>query len=264
MTTSVATLRGELLDQTSTMPARFRALFSLRSAGGTHAVSALLDGLEDPSALFRHEVAFALGQMQASAAAPALRRVLADASEHSMVRHEAAEALGAINDGPESLCALETASLDETQVVRETAQLALHRIRLKRDASAATAVSASAASDTHAALLLGSAKERLSAPSAAATPSSSVDDASSPYISVDPIPAAPATATVDTLAATLLDEGAEMHDRYAAMFALRNRNPARAAKELAAVLVASRSALLKHEACYVLGQLQDTDPVRGR
>ena len=39
-----------------------------------------------------------LGQMQDSHAVPTLIEVLSDESEHVMVRHEAAEALGAIGD----------------------------------------------------------------------------------------------------------------------------------------------------------------------
>ena len=69
----VEALRAELLDQALPMPRRFRALFGLRSVGGEAAVQALLDSLKDPSALFRHEVAFALGQMQVTSAVAASR-----------------------------------------------------------------------------------------------------------------------------------------------------------------------------------------------
>ena len=44
----------------------------------------------------RHEVAYVLGQMQDDQAVDVLEEVLADASDDGMVRHEAAEALGAI------------------------------------------------------------------------------------------------------------------------------------------------------------------------
>ena len=50
--------------------------------------------LEGDSALFRHEVAYVLGQMQQPSAIPHLSEVLANSKEHDMVRHEAAEALG--------------------------------------------------------------------------------------------------------------------------------------------------------------------------
>jgi deoxyhypusine monooxygenase len=51
---------------------------------------------DDSSALLRHEVAYVLGQLQHPAAVPALAASLARVAEHRMVRHESAEALGAI------------------------------------------------------------------------------------------------------------------------------------------------------------------------
>jgi len=62
------------------------------------------------------------------------------------------------------------------------------------------------------------------------------------------------------LEATLLDEGATLPARYAAMFALRNRGGADAVAALAESFTA-RSALLKHEVAYVLGQMQDPSAV---
>jgi HEAT repeat protein len=42
------------------------------------------------------QVAYVLGQLQNKAASAALCRILRNANEHPMVRHEAAEALGSI------------------------------------------------------------------------------------------------------------------------------------------------------------------------
>ena len=260
---SVESLRAELMDQSLDMPRRFRALFALRSIGGDASVSALLASLRDPSALFKHEVAFALGQMQAVGAVETLKAMLRDESEHSMVRHEAAEALGAIASDA-CLEALETASGDASQVVRETAVLALQRFRYaqakRRDARAektapsAAAPSAAAPSAAARPEVLGSAKEQLSA----GNHTSGTDEPDSPYISVDPVPAAPSDVPTPTLAAMLADESASLWDRYGAMFALRNRgDPSFVAKCLGSVLVRSNSALLKHEVCYVLGQIQE-------
>ena len=254
---SVDALRAELMDQSLDMPRRFRALFALRSVGDDASVSALLASLRDPSALFKHEVAFALGQMQATGAVETLKAMLRDESEHSMVRHEAAEALGAIASDA-CLEALETASEDASQVVRETATLALQRLRYaqakRRDAQAkAPAAAAAAAARPD---VLGSAKEQLSA-SAHGT-HSRVDEPDSPYISVDPVPAAPSDVPTRALRVTLADESASLWDRYGAMFALRNRDdPSEVAKALGSVLATSDSALLKHEVCYVLGQIQE-------
>ena len=50
------------------------------------------------SALLRHEIAYVLGQMQNTVALPTLIERLEDGDEHVMVRHEAAEAMGAIGD----------------------------------------------------------------------------------------------------------------------------------------------------------------------
>jgi hypothetical protein len=77
---------------------RYGAMFSLRNRGGEEAVRLLGVALttDASSALFRHEVAFVLGQMQHPAAIAPLQESLERAEEHSMVRHESAEALGAI------------------------------------------------------------------------------------------------------------------------------------------------------------------------
>jgi len=256
---SVDALRAELMDQSLDMPRRFRALFALRSVGGDASVSALLASLRDPSALFKHEVAFALGQMQATGAVETLKAMLRDESEHSMVRHEAAEALGAIASDA-CLEALETASEDASQVVRETATLALQRLRYaqakRRDAQAKAPAAAAAAAAAARPDVLGSAKEQLSA--GAHGTHSRVDEPDSPYISVDPVPAAPSDVPTRALRTTLADESASLWDRYGAMFALRNRDdPSEVAKALGSVLATSDSALLKHEVCYVLGQIQE-------
>lgn len=56
----------------------------------------LILGLNSGGTLFRHEIAFVLGQLAEPVSVPALRAALADLSQHEMVRHECAEALGAV------------------------------------------------------------------------------------------------------------------------------------------------------------------------
>ena len=46
--------------------------------------------------LFRHEIAYVLGQIQSDVSKPSLFRRLRDVAESDMVRHECAEALGSI------------------------------------------------------------------------------------------------------------------------------------------------------------------------
>ena len=55
-------------------------------------------GFADESALLKHECAYCLGQMQDTGAIPHLNAVLEDEEQDVMVRHEAAEALGAIGE----------------------------------------------------------------------------------------------------------------------------------------------------------------------
>jgi deoxyhypusine monooxygenase len=89
------------------------------------AVQALAKGLADPSALFRHEIAFVFGQLSHPASIPALTAALGNLEEASMVRHEAAEALGSLGeeDGVEDV--LKQFLNDKEQVVRDSVIVAL-------------------------------------------------------------------------------------------------------------------------------------------
>ncbi|XP_045799901.1 deoxyhypusine hydroxylase-like [Trifolium pratense] len=212
-----------VLDSTQPISERFRALFSLRNLKGPTPRTALIQATRDSSNLLAHEAAFALGQMQEQEAIPALTAVLNDLSLHPIVRHEAAEALGAI--GLDSNVSLLKHSLnsDPAQEVRETCELALQRIlNLKHD-------------DTN---------HDLTAPGI------------SPFKSVDPAAPATSCSSVNQLRELLLDEEKGMYERYAALFALRNDGGNEA---VAAIIdsLGSKSALLKHEVAYVLGQLQN-------
>ncbi|KAH7096431.1 ARM repeat-containing protein [Auriculariales sp. MPI-PUGE-AT-0066] len=123
---SVPQLRTVLLDKSETLFARYRAMFALRNIGTDEAILALADGFDDDSALFKHEIAFVFGQMSAPASVPALLKVLKDESEHEMVRHEAAEALGGIATGDVLPHLREYASrAGAPRVVRESCVVAL-------------------------------------------------------------------------------------------------------------------------------------------
>ena len=78
------------------------------------------------SALLRHEVAYVLGQMQHDLSVEALETALRRPDEHDMVRHEAAEALGAIEGRWETVeRILEEFSRDDNVVVKESCLVAL-------------------------------------------------------------------------------------------------------------------------------------------
>ncbi|XP_023699408.1 deoxyhypusine hydroxylase [Paramormyrops kingsleyae] len=121
---SVPELRVQLLDETLPLFDRYRAMFALRNLGSAEAVLALGEGLRCGSALFRHEVAYVLGQMQHEAGIPQLQAALERPGENAMVRHECAEALGAI--GREScLQTLQRYREDGERVVKESCEVAL-------------------------------------------------------------------------------------------------------------------------------------------
>ncbi|KAG5476493.1 hypothetical protein LSCM1_04205 [Leishmania martiniquensis] len=105
---------------------RYMAMFTLRNMGTEAAVAALCRGLrqDTASALFRHEVAFVLGQLERPSSQPALIAALRDEEEAPMVRHEAAEALGAIAD-PATLPVLESYATHHEPIVRDSCKVAL-------------------------------------------------------------------------------------------------------------------------------------------
>jgi deoxyhypusine monooxygenase len=117
-------LRKVLLDHSGDMFAKYRAMFSLRNRNTEEAALALAESFSDPNALFKHEVAYVMGQMENPVLVPALKKVLLDESEHRMVRHEAAEALGAIGT-TECEEILKVYLKDQEPVVRESCEVAL-------------------------------------------------------------------------------------------------------------------------------------------
>lgn len=89
------------------------------------AVHALASGFADPSPLFRHEIAFVFGQLSHPASIPSLIETLSNTKEESMVRHEAAEALGTLGDEDGVEDVLKGFLNDPEQVVRESVVVAL-------------------------------------------------------------------------------------------------------------------------------------------
>jgi len=175
---------GELLNNPNKpLTERFRALFTLKNIGGNDSIDWIARAFSDPSALLKHEVAYCLGQMQSDHAVPVLVEVVSDTSREPIVRHEAAEALGAIG-GALSRETLVKFSSDPVKEVSETCQLALARLEFL------------------------------------ATGDGGKDD--NQYGSVDPAPPSEEKDT-EKLRAVLLDESLPLFDRYRAMFSLRNK-----------------------------------------
>ena len=121
---NIEILRTSLCDENERMFLRMRALFSLRNIGGKQSVDALAAAFQSDSALLKHEIAYVMGQMQDSAAVPHLIERLSDLDEDVMVRHEAAEALGAIGDHL-AMSTLRKFLNDESIVVAESCEVAI-------------------------------------------------------------------------------------------------------------------------------------------
>jgi deoxyhypusine monooxygenase len=121
---SVEELREILLDENRSLFERYRAMFSLRNQRNKECVLAISAGLKGKSALFRHEIAFVLGQLQSEYSIPYLAENLKDPLENEMVRHECAEALGSIAT-EECTKILSEYLQDEKRVVKESCEVAL-------------------------------------------------------------------------------------------------------------------------------------------
>ena len=120
----VSNLRNTICDEDEKMFQRMRALFALRNIGGEESVDALAAAFGSASALLKHEIAYVLGQMQDDHAVPHLIERLEDLDEDVMVRHEAAEALGAIGNRS-AMPTLEKFVNDEEIVVAESCEVAI-------------------------------------------------------------------------------------------------------------------------------------------
>ncbi|KAJ5234370.1 Deoxyhypusine hydroxylase [Penicillium citrinum] len=125
---SIPDLEKTLLDTKLPLFQRYRAMFGLLGA-----INALAKGLSDPSALFRHEIAFVFGQLCHPASIPCLTTCLSNTKEEGMVRHEAAEALGSLGDeeGVEDI--LKKFLNDPEQVVRDSVIVALDMAEFEKN-----------------------------------------------------------------------------------------------------------------------------------
>ena len=146
---------GQLLLSTNTnLFDRYRVLFTLRNRAGdsdsgdqntnTNDIKSAIQELNNvlltdtSSALLRHELAYVLGQIQHPCSQDALITCLKNKNEHRMVRHEAAEALGAVmenyyktddeNDRMLCLHILNEYKMDEELVVSESCIVALDAV----------------------------------------------------------------------------------------------------------------------------------------
>jgi len=140
---TVEDLGDALLDTSLPLFRRYRAMFALRDLASppdlptaVPAVLALAKGFADGSALFRHEIAFVFGQLAHPASIPALTAALSDPDEASMVRHEAAEALGSLGEEEGVEDTLKRFLHDRERVVRESVIVALDMVDYEKGGEA--------------------------------------------------------------------------------------------------------------------------------
>lgn len=133
-------LQSTLLDTKLPLFQRYRAMFALRDLASPPdlptaipAVHALALGFSDPSALFRHEIAFVFGQLSHPASIPSLVSTLSNSKEESMVRHEAAEALGSLGEEEDVEEILRRFLNDPEQVVRDSVIVALDMAEFEKN-----------------------------------------------------------------------------------------------------------------------------------
>lgn len=208
-----------LRDPSKPLKARFRALFSLRNIISPLSINCINEAFSDSSALLKHELAYCLGQMQDERAVSHLIKVLENLDQEPIVRHEAAEALGAIGS-PKVVEVLKKYANDCVQEVSETCHLALDRLKWLEG-----------------------------------NPSIDENETKNPYQSIDPAPASEET-DLTKLSNNMLDESLSLFERYKAMFALRNIGTNESALILTKGLKTG-SALFSHEIAFILGQLQN-------
>jgi len=122
--TSIEELKQTYLNSNNSLFQRYRAMFKLRDLQTDEAAQILAQGLQDSSALFRHEVAYVLGQLQNPITVEPLKKVLENESENPMVRHEAIEALGSIAS-PEAITLCQNYKSHKEPVVKESVYVAL-------------------------------------------------------------------------------------------------------------------------------------------
>ncbi|KAI1335458.1 deoxyhypusine hydroxylase [Xylariaceae sp. FL0016] len=232
---TIASLRESLCSESTPLPTRFRALFSLKHLAryeteedSQAAIDAIAAGFASPSALLKHELAYCLGQSNNMAAAEPLKKVLADLQEDPMCRHEAAEALGALGDASNLEVLRQFRDREgEDVVITETCEIAIDRLEWQKSESRKN--------------------EKLH---------------QSDFASIDPAPPMPESAeTVEQLGNTLMDTTKPLFLRYRAMFALRDlASPPGLPTAVPAVHAlakgfADSSALFRHEIAFVFGQL---------
>lgn len=264
-TPSLEKLASDLGDESVDIVTRMRALFFARFYDTPEAITALEKCLTHESVLLRHEAAYVMGQMRQPSALPLLIALLDNRLEDPMVRHEAGEGIAALGLlSAEAFAALRRHEHDPDPAVSETCHLAL--IGLERTAAKVRAGNAETRpqADPSKGFFIFTGSHRVNDETPLDAENRIIKEVDeSNYRTNDPAeghavrsdPKA-VSAETDRCRIILLDDAQPLWDRYVAMFTLRNISTPESVQVLAAALDTKSSALMRHEVCFVLGQVQ--------
>lgn len=229
---SWANVTETLLSADSSLTERYRALFQTRSLAPSpaEAVDLIVQAFcrKSDSILLGHEAAYVLGQLGDKAAVTRLKEITGDEGEDDIVRHEAIEALAAIDEGDAIVLLSELQARTTSEPLRHTCELAV--AGLQRNAGA---------NDSDAAALPICVCQYTSRDPAKGWTDARQQD-------------------VPVAIATLADAQKPLYERYEGLFTLRNVGGAAAVKALSDILLSDQSsAVLRHEIAFVLGQMED-------
>eukprot|EP00924_Labyrinthula_sp_SR-Ha-C_P005657 augustus_masked-scaffold_14-processed-gene-1.41-mRNA-1 protein AED:0.24 eAED:0.24 QI:0/-1/0/1/-1/1/1/0/308 len=220
----------KILSAESNVNERMQALFELRNDQNNRKVieDALINGL-CKSVLYRHEVAFVLGQMGLIESVPLLEKVLRDTTDNAVVRHESAEAIAAIitknyreedKNFEKALALFKEYKEDVKSEVSETCKIAEQQLlKLK---------------------------------------TMSREEIENAFNTIDPaVPLDEIESKENrSLEEALNDETSDLFRRYQVLFTLRNNEDLDSTNIISNALNTDKSsALFRHEIAYVLGQI---------
>ena len=224
-----------LQEPASTVKDKYSVLFHLRTRNNDEAVQALIANYHtmDGSELLQHEVMYILGQMGNPAAIDFLIAILNDEKEAPVVRHEAGEALANYPGSAERILPeLEKFIDSDISVVRSTVRIAIGKLEnYSKD---------------------NNYQKYLEANIEPAEPFS--PEQLKAYLDGQEI-------TQERLLEVLLSTEVDEFIKYRVIYYLRNQGTEGSVRTLAALLLSSNrqlvSPLMRHELCFIIGQLQN-------
>jgi len=238
---------NKLIDPSSKLVEKYIAIFELRTIADTHAAECLIKAFpyQADSELLKHEIGYALGQIKNPSSVDFLVNVIQDDNEFTIVRHEAAEALAYLNEEKyaELLLKYYDSPIDE---LRDTCRIGLSRLQ-----------------DPDAMLSKGAAKYGGTLePAPPFKKEAILEILKEKYgVNVDTLN----DNLVDYVFKYILDPDTQVYNKYKATYFLREVESRQAAEALGNLLKPEyrklTGPLLRHEICFIFGQLGDKGEV---